>query len=79
MADSVKLMLIKRIMIDLEYVWTQNADLRLGQLLESLYGCGTCMFHRDDQIIAAVVKAARERGLVSDVGSIGSDDGEGMV
>ena len=68
MADTEKLILIKRIMIDLEYVWTANADLRLGQLMESLYGCGVCMYHRDDQTIADAVGDARLNGLVSDVG-----------
>lgn len=79
MADTDKFILIKRVMIDLEYVWTQNPDLRLGQLMETIYGCGVCMFNREDQVIADVIKAARERGLVSGVGSIGSNDGEGMV
>jgi len=67
MADTDKLILIKRIVIDLEYVWTANADLRLGQLMEILYGCGTCMFHRDDALVANVLKDAREKGLVSGV------------
>ncbi len=72
-----KLMLIKRIMIDLEYVWTQNADLRLGQLIESLYGCGVCMYHRDDQTIADAVGDARLNGLV--ISDVGTDDDPGMV
>ena len=71
--------LVEKIIRDLRYVWLQNSELRLGQLMETLYGCGACMFHREDQVIADVLKAARERGLVSDIGSIGSDDGEGMV
>ena len=69
MADADKLMLIKRIVIDLEYVWTKNADLRLGQLMETLYGCGICMFHREDDVVAHVLKEAREKGLVSDTGN----------
>lgn len=74
MADADKLILIKRIVIDLEYVWTKNADLRLGQLMEILYGCGTCMFHRDDATVALTLKEAKDHGLVSDVGTEAEDD-----
>ena len=63
MADAEKLMLIKRTMIDLEYVWNQNADLRLGQLMENLFGCGMCMYGRPDQLIADTLAKARAEGL----------------
>lgn len=76
MADSKKIIEMKRILADLEYVWMRNADLRLGQLMEVLYGCGVCMFYRDDETVAKALREARDKGLVSDVGT---DDGNGVV
>jgi hypothetical protein len=60
-----RLVEIEGILRDLRYVWVQNHQLRLGQLLENLYGCN-CIFHREDDVIAEVLKEAVAKGLVSD-------------
>lgn len=76
MASAEKLVLIKKVMADLEYVWAQNADLRLGQLMENLYGCGVCMYAREDQLIAVTLREARDKSLVATAREIDSDVGK---
>lgn len=50
---------IDRITWALRCVWHKHPELKLGQLLENLYGCN-CIFHREDDVIDEVLQNVRK-------------------
>jgi hypothetical protein len=58
-----RLIRIEEITRNLRYVWLQNDQLRLGQLLENLMGCN-CIFYRTDEEFAKALKVAMEIGVL---------------
>lgn len=61
--EKDRLVLIEDSMRKLRYVWVQNHELRLGQLLENLLGCN-CIFYRTDEELIAALDTAVEIGVL---------------
>ena len=58
---------IPHILQRLEAVWQRHPDLRLGQIIENVYGCARrgdkyCFYHMEDEDFISAIE--RELGLI---------------